>query len=70
LAGFVVDQIDDSVVALTYAVPIRVAGEFFGATRPRIRSQSLDPNDYPLAIGLRAYGLELLPRGRLDRKAI
>ena len=66
----VVDEIDDAIIAMSDAVPIRIARKLLRAARAGVGAQSPDLGYQFLAIGLRADRLKLLPRGRLDQEAI
>jgi len=51
-AGFVVNEIDNSEVALAHPVAISISGELLGTVRPGIGRQALNAADEPRAVGL------------------
>ena len=69
-ARFIVNEVDDAKVALSYSVAIGVTGQFVGAVRPRVGRQPLDTLDEPLTIHLRRYRGKLLAGGGLDQNSI
>jgi len=51
-AGLVVNEIDNSEVALAHSVAIGISGELLGAVRPGISRQTLNAADESLAVAL------------------
>jgi len=68
--GSIVDQIDDPEVALADPISIFIARQLRRTARTGFCGQRLNLRNDTQAIGLGAYGLKLLPSGRLDEKAI
>lgn len=48
--SFVVNEIDDSEVALPYPVAISVTSDFFGPVRSRVGRQPLNAGDKPFTV--------------------
>ena len=70
LAMFVIDKIDDPVPPLSYPVTVVVPGELFGALRPGVPGEGLNPLNDTQAIGLGTCCIELLRSGALDQEPI
>ena len=69
-ARFIVNEVGDAKVTLSYSVAIGVTGQFVGAVRPQVGRQPLDTPDEPLTIHLRRYRGQLLAGGGLDQNSI
>ena len=69
-ARFIINEVDDAKVALSYSVAIGITGQFVGAVRSRVGRQPLDALDEPLTIHLRRYRGKLLAGGGLDQNSI
>jgi hypothetical protein len=62
LATGVVDEIDNTVLALTYSIPVVIPSEFLGLLRARVDGQAGDLLHDSATVFLRADGLDFLSR--------
>ncbi len=69
-ACFIVNEVDNAKVALSYSVAIGMAGQLFGTVRPRVSRQPLNTVDEPLTVRLRRYRGKLLAGRGLDQNSI
>jgi hypothetical protein len=63
LASLLINEVDDSVIALADSEPISVARKLFAAARSGVFRQGLNPPDYSQPIGLRSQPFKF-PTGR------
>jgi hypothetical protein len=61
----VIDEVNDSIVALTNPVSVVVASELLGVVGPGVRRKPCDLFDDSATIFLRADGFDFLGRGAL-----